>query len=127
MSLCQSLKANSGNDLEWEEKERFIELVTSEKFKTFGGTVKPFVVAPPQPQLYETDLSPIAAFSAPVTEAFRIVKHDNSTEIEGAWKEWITALKATLVTINALSGMSINLPNEMFAGVIGWDSLEVLP
>jgi hypothetical protein len=43
-------------------EDRFIELVTSEKFKAFGGTVKPFVTIPPQPQLYETDLSRILPF-----------------------------------------------------------------
>jgi hypothetical protein len=89
--------------------------------------VKPFLLAPPQPQLYETYLSRLPAFTAPVTEAFRITKHDNSDEIEKAWQEMIAALKATPLAISSLSGSSVNLESEMFAGVIGWDSLEVRP
>jgi hypothetical protein len=87
--------------------------------------VKPFLLAPLQPQLYETDLSPLAVFTAPVTEAFRITKHDNGDEIENVWQEMTTALKATPLTISSLSGSSVNLESEMFAGVIGWDSIEL--
>jgi hypothetical protein len=87
--------------------------------------VAPFSTAPPQPQLYETDLSTHSALSAPVTEAFRIIKQDNSGEIEEAWTEYVAALKTAPVAITSLSGTSIKLEREMFAEAIGWDSLEV--
>ena len=62
-----------------------------------------------------------------MTEAFRIIKQDNSCEIEEAWTGLIVAVKTTSVAISSLSGTRINLEHEMFTRVIGWDRLKVRP
>jgi hypothetical protein len=59
-----------------------------------------------------------------VTEIFRF-KQDGSGEIERVWSEFVDAVSTTQSAVSALSGISVNLENEMFAGVIGWESLEV--
>lgn len=110
---------------EWKEKHYFNTLIASDEFKAFGGKVKGYATAPPEPQLFETDKGPAAAMSAPVTEVFRIKIHDRKN-IDHAWKDLVDAVGKAESSVETLSGASINLPYDLFVGVMGWDSLEVI-
>ncbi len=97
----------------------------------FETGIKPFALGPPHPlpgpQLYKTDVSPVAVNSAPITEVFRISLEDATKEIEvkKAWMVLVNALVSAGTAVPSMSGKSVNLDNSLYLGVFGWESLEV--
>lgn len=86
----------------------------SPEFQDFGAQVKPIVTAPPQPQIFHTDLSPIAAFSSPLTEVYRIKIESGGNDFEvvrKAWWDFTAAVESSLHVVLSLSGMA----------VVGWE------
>lgn len=85
--------------------------------------VKPYALAPPNPQLYETDVGPSGVFAATLTEVWQ-VKLGEEEKAKQAWKTFITAVEA-LGAVKSSSGTSLNQEEKQFVGIIGWDSVEV--
>ncbi|KAF5872253.1 uncharacterized protein Bfra_005607 [Botrytis fragariae] len=109
--------------IEWENPDSFHSIVQSERFPVFVEKIKPYLTAPASPELYETDISPKDIFASPVIEIFRINVHEDSekeTAARTAWEALAKALKGT----NILSGVSVNLPEKLFLGLIGWSGIE---
>lgn len=115
-------------ETEWEEAENFYAFFGSPEFQAFGAQVKPLATAPPQPQIYDTDLSPIAAFSSHLTEVFRIKIGNDGNDLDAvreAWGAFVAAIEIHLPGLPSLSGTSLNLEEELFLGVVGWEGFEV--
>ncbi|KAF7861655.1 uncharacterized protein EAF02_010609 [Botrytis sinoallii] len=103
--------------IEWEDSKYFDDFVKSEQFPTFIAKIKPHITAPPRPEVYETDLSPKDIFASPIIEVFRINIHEDSEKgnaAKTAWEAFAKALKDTHI----LSGVSVNLPERLFLGLI---------
>ncbi|KAL5331289.1 hypothetical protein ACEPPN_000819 [Leptodophora sp. 'Broadleaf-Isolate-01'] len=62
----------------------FYAVFTSEGFKAFGFVTKPYLVAPPNPQLYETDLGPSEVFGSALTEVWQVRVRDSFEREEAA-------------------------------------------
>ncbi|TGO63133.1 hypothetical protein BCON_0015g00620 [Botryotinia convoluta] len=109
--------------IEWEDPKSFHGLVQSEQFPVFIEKIKPYLTAPTSPELYETDISPKDIFASLIIEIFRINIHEDSekeTAAKTAWEALAKALKGTHI----LSGVSVNLPEKLFLGLIGWSGIE---
>ena len=88
-----SINANLPAYPEWENPEDFYTLVSSEGFKTFSGLAKPHSTAPPNPQLYETDLRPVDVFTSKLTEVWHVkIGQGDGEEAKAAWKVFVDAL-----------------------------------
>ncbi|TGO86582.1 hypothetical protein BPOR_0291g00010 [Botrytis porri] len=101
----------------------FIPIVGSKQLPIFIGKIKPYLTAPTSPELYETDISPKDIFASPIIEVFRINIHEDSEKeiaAKTAWGAFAVALKGTHI----LSGVSVNLPERTFLGLIGWSGIE---
>jgi hypothetical protein len=97
-------------------------------FKDFIGAVKPLVTGAPQPQLYETDLSPVKAFESPLTEIFRIPigsGGNDLSDVRKAWDEFVAVILEQESGVLSLSGTSLNLEERLFLGILGWPSVDV--
>ncbi|THV52335.1 hypothetical protein BGAL_0082g00240 [Botrytis galanthina] len=108
---------------EWEDSKYFHDFVKSAEFPTFIANVKPYITVPPSPEVYETDISPKDIFASPIIEVFRINIHEDSekeTAAKIAWEAFAKALEGTHI----LSGVSVNLPERLFLGLIGWSGIE---
>lgn len=117
-------------ETEWETAQHFHDFLATPQFQAFGAQVKPFATAPPQPQIFETDLSPSTVFSSPLTEVFRIgigSGGNNLDVVREAWKAFIAATEISLPGLPSLSGTSLNLDQELFLGVVGWAGVDVSP
>lgn len=95
-------------------------------FTTFGAQIKPFAAAPVQPQVFETYAEPMHAYCAPLTEVYRICLENGtkSSIVKEAWGFLVNAINARTPTRD-ISGMSVNLEDEIFVAILGWDSTEV--
>lgn len=113
--------------IEWENAQDFHDFLASEEFGTFKSHVKQFVSAPAKPEAYETDASPLASFSSPVTEVFRTQFEDGVrlAAVKTAWVKLVSEIKGELPGLVSVSGTSINLENHVFIGIIGWKGIEV--
>jgi hypothetical protein len=90
--------------------------------------VKPLFTAPSQLQTYHTDLSPIAAFSSHLTEGFRIKIGAGGSDfdvVRDSWFNFVAAIERSLPKLPSLSGTSLNLDQQLFLGVIGWEGIDV--
>ena len=115
-------------ETEWETTQNFYDFLSTPGFQSHGAEVVTHFTAPPQLQIYNTDLSPKAVFSSHLTEVFRIeVGADHSTidAVRDTWSEFITVIEQILPNVPSLSGTSLNLDQQLFLGVIGWKASEV--
>ncbi|KAG4442557.1 hypothetical protein IFR05_001969 [Cadophora sp. M221] len=109
--------------LEWERAEDFYNLIASEGFKSFGALVKPHSLAPPNPQLYETDLGGGEVFASAMTEVWQVrIGEGNGEDARGAWRVFVDAVGCG---VKGIQGLSLNQPERLWIGVLGWESEEV--
>ncbi|KUM65352.1 hypothetical protein ACN42_g1731 [Penicillium freii] len=81
--------------LEWEDASHFNTFVASENFDSFKSIVKPHSVAPPAPQLYNTDLGPTEVFGSALTEVWQVKIGEGDgkvVEARGAWEKFVSAV-----------------------------------
>ncbi|RAL65702.1 hypothetical protein DID88_005370 [Monilinia fructigena] len=109
--------------IEWKDPKYFYELVQSKGFQDFGLITKPYIAALPSPEVYETDTSPRDIFASTITDILRINISDDFTKEAAAKSSW-HGLVEVLGDVKVLSGISINLPERLFLGMIGWSGLE---
>ncbi|KAH8596278.1 hypothetical protein B0O99DRAFT_619996 [Bisporella sp. PMI_857] len=111
--------------LNWTNMPAFQSFVTSDTFKALSGTVKPHALAPPEIQLYKSPTEGLHISSQGFTEVFRTKVPNDKLEVEvgGAWKRFMDAINEKH-DIESLHGLSLNLPEKVFVGAIGWRSLE---
>jgi hypothetical protein len=93
--------------------------------------VKPHSVAPPVPQLYNTDLEPFQVFGSALTEVWQVkIGEGDGKEVESreAWEKFVSAV-AEAGGLNgdgkSIQGTSLNLEERRWVGVLGWESSEV--
>ncbi|KAJ5225325.1 hypothetical protein N7468_006550 [Penicillium chermesinum] len=113
-------------EVEWNEAASFHNFIGSDKFKEFAGLVKPFVLGPPELQLFETNQSPTEPASSPVVEIYRVsVASDKVSEARAAWEDSVQKLNAKAgVKAKLTHGKSLNLQEDVVLGILGWESLE---
>lgn len=93
--------------------------------------MKPHSVAPPVPQLYNTDLGPSEVFGSALTEVWQVKigeRDEKVVEARGAWEKFVSAVaEAGGVNGNgdSIQGTSLNLEEKRWVGVVGWESSEV--
>ncbi|KAF7860361.1 hypothetical protein EAF04_008488 [Stromatinia cepivora] len=109
--------------VEWKDPKYFHEFGQSKEFQAFLPAIKPYISAPPGPELYETDTSPRDILASPIIDVFRINIRDDPTKETAAKTAWEELVRA-LGDANFLSGVSINLPERLFVGMIGWSGVE---
>jgi hypothetical protein len=107
--------------------QNFTDFIQSPGFLAFRPKVMPIATAPAAPQIYNTDVSPIGAFSHPLTEVIRIKVGDelNFAKVEKAWHGYVSTLVESLPTVAIASGKSMNIDEQLFIGLVGWNGLEV--
>ncbi|KAH9212339.1 hypothetical protein DL95DRAFT_340661 [Leptodontidium sp. 2 PMI_412] len=117
--------------LEWEDASHFNTFIASENFETFKSIVKPHSVAPPVPQLYNTDFAPIQVFESALTEVWQVKiggEDGKVVEATGAWEKFVSAV-AEAGGVNgsgtSIQGTSVNLEEKRWVGVFGWESSEI--
>jgi hypothetical protein len=93
--------------------------------------VKPHSIAPPVPQLYNTDFGPSEVFGSALTEVWqvKIGEEDGKVvEARGAWEKFVSAV-AEAGGVNgkgkSIQGTSLNLEEKRWVGILGWESSEV--
>lgn len=104
-----------------------LDFAASEEFAAFIGSVKQFFASPSKPEIYETDVSPHAVFSAPATEVFR-VKFDDEKELAAItelWASLVSEVEKLVPGVSSLSGTRVSLEDHGFLGIIGWQGLDV--
>ncbi|OQE22851.1 hypothetical protein PENFLA_c012G05203 [Penicillium flavigenum] len=117
--------------LEWEDASHFNTFVASENFRTFKSIVKPHSVAPPVPQLYNTDFGPSEVFRSALTEVWQVKIGEGDkkvVEVRGTWEKFVSAVtEAGGVNGNGdgIQGTSLNLEEKRWVGVLGWESSEM--
>ncbi|EXM13486.1 hypothetical protein V3481_018587 [Fusarium oxysporum f. sp. vasinfectum] len=117
--------------LEWEDASHFNSFVASENFQTFKTMVMPHSLAPPVPQLYNTDFEPIKVFGSALTEVWQVQIGEGdgkAVESREAWEKFVSAVaEAGGVNGNgkSIQGTSLNLEERRWVGVLGWESSEV--
>ncbi|PKX88445.1 uncharacterized protein P174DRAFT_508199 [Aspergillus novofumigatus IBT 16806] len=112
-----------GVGLEWKDASHFNTFVASENFQTFKSIVKPHSVAPPVPQLYNTDFGPSEVFGS---EDWG--RGWESSGGEGAWEKFVSAVaEAGGVNGNgkSIQGTSLNLEEKRWVGILGWENSEI--
>ncbi|KAI9741895.1 MAG: hypothetical protein M1834_000284 [Cirrosporium novae-zelandiae] len=103
----------------------FKSFLDTSAFMEFKSAIMPLVNEVKLPQIYTTDVGPIAVAEAVLTEFVRVeVGEDgeNKKIAEEKWSVFCDAVKA--VTGKVLSGMSVNVEIKTWMGVVGWDSEE---
>lgn len=76
------------------------------------------------PQLYNTNVAPKLVLESPVTELFKVKVGDDEKKgavVRKAWAKFVGELEE----VESLNGMSVNLEDKVFLGVVGWKSEEV--
>jgi len=90
--------------------------------------MQPIATAAPAPEVYETEeiVSDTGSGTAPLTEVirFKIGGSVTSAQALEAWNGYVAAV-AQYACSGATSGTSANLEEQLFAGFIGWEGLEV--
>jgi hypothetical protein len=93
--------------------------------------VMPHSLAPPVPQLYNTDFEPIKVFDSALTEVWQVQIGEGdgkAVESREAWEKFVSAVaEAGGVNGNgkSIQGTSLNLEERRWVGVLGWESSEV--
>lgn len=111
--------------IEWTEEAAFNAFLTSEDFAAFSRPMKPLAAGPPELQIFGTNEGPLEAVSAPLIEILRVHLKDNAESAAATKDGWTAFVKAVGKSLPVISGMSLNLKNRVFMGMIGWESLEV--
>jgi hypothetical protein len=93
--------------------------------------VKPHSVAPPVPQLYETDFEPNKVFGSALTEVWQVKIGEGDRKVaesREAWEKFVTAVEVA-GGVNgigrSIQGTSLNLEERRWIGVLGWESNKV--
>ncbi|KAI5364478.1 hypothetical protein J4E82_011407 [Alternaria postmessia] len=117
--------------LEWKDASHFQSFVDSEDFEvTFKSLVIPHSIAPPVPQLYNTDSEPTKVFGSTLTEVWQVKIGEGSEKVaesREAWKKFVTAVaeaSGSNGTEESIQGPSVNLEEKRWVGVLGWESME---
>jgi hypothetical protein len=93
--------------------------------------VIPHSIAPPVPQLYNTDSEPTKVFGSTLTEVWQVKIGEGSEKVaesREAWKKFVTAVaeaSGSNGTEESIQGPSVNLEEKRWVGVLGWESMEV--
>ncbi|CAN9265030.1 unnamed protein product [Alternaria alternata] len=118
--------------LEWKDASHFQSFVDSEDFEvTFKSLVIPHSIAPPVPQLYNTDSEPTKVFGSTLTEVWQVKIGEGSEKVaesREAWKKFVTAVaeaSGSNGTEESIQGPSVNLEEKRWVGVLGWESMEI--
>jgi hypothetical protein len=91
----------------------------------------PHSLAPPVPQLYNTDFGPSKVFGSAITEVWQVkIREGDGKVVESreAWEKFVSAVaEAGGVTGNgkSIQGTSLNLEERRWVGVLGWESSQV--
>ncbi|RII05597.1 hypothetical protein CUC08_Gglean010092 [Alternaria sp. MG1] len=117
--------------LEWGDASHFQSFVDSEDFEvTFKSLVMPHSIAPPVPQLYNTDFEPTKVFGSTLTEVWQVKigeGNEKVAESREAWKKFVNAVaeaNGSKGTEESIQGPSVNLEEKRWVGVLGWESME---
>jgi len=111
---------------EWDNADSFNTFITSPDFAAFVDKSKPFAAGPTKPQLYETNLGPAGCGAAPIAEIVQMKVGSGSQSAEKAWDNLVALIEQHVdAPMRAIRGRSLNLDEEVFLGVLGWDSVEV--
>ncbi len=112
-------------DVAWENADSFFGFVTSDEFKAFGSSLKPYALAPPDLQLYETNVGPSDVFAATLTEVWQ-VKLGEGEKTRQTCNAFLAAVESS-GGVKSSSGTRLNHEEKPFVGIIGWNSVEVSP
>jgi len=113
--------------LEWENSESFHAFYpASEGLAKYAAAVESFYAAAPTPQLFEPGLGSersALSFESGVTLILigRTVERDH---VNAAWDQLVAALSKE-GNVNTWSGFGIEDAKGIWAGMLGWDSVEV--
>ncbi|CAD6448797.1 027a9b7e-ba0c-454a-9b59-b996a237db17 [Sclerotinia trifoliorum] len=108
---------------QWKDLKYLHEFLQSTEFRAFLPYIKPHVAGPAGAELYETDISSRDILASRIIDVFRVNIRDDATKeiaAKTAWEEWMKASGDA----NFLSGVSVNLPERLFIGMIGWSRVE---
>ena len=57
---------------------------------------------------------------------FKIAKGGNDAEmVRGVWKDFIAGIEISSPGVTSLSGTSLNLEQQLFLGMVGWQRVDV--
>ncbi|KIM94140.1 hypothetical protein OIDMADRAFT_35187 [Oidiodendron maius Zn] len=109
---------------EWESHEGFKSFLSSQEFETFIGQIGSLLLKPATPQLFKTNRAVRYLQPSPVTEILRL-QADPHYPRDNAWEQLIATIEAhSGHTHQSLCGHSVNLEEELWLGIVTWDSLE---
>lgn len=113
--------------IEWTSLASFEKFLASPELKEFGGILKPLFTASPSIEVYKTDVGTLVSFAKPITEIIRVKLADES-KIPAAEQAWQRRAHLTALARGSnpyAFGPSANLDENIFCGIVGWDSMEV--
>jgi len=110
--------------LEWENTQNIYDFIATPGFHAHAAKMIPLLTAPLVLEIYHTDLSPRAVFSSPLTEVFRIKLGAGGSGydlVRDTWINFVAALESSTPGLPSVHGSSLNLDQQLFLGVIGWE------
>ena len=111
--------------LEWRAMSDFDAFSVSNEYHTMIGATKPFVVGPSKLQMFETNASPFNSATAPLTAVHR-TSIKGSESKNAAEKVWADFAKKVGVELKGFAhGVSVNLEEEVYLGLLGWEEMGV--
>ncbi|CAH0048104.1 unnamed protein product [Clonostachys solani] len=121
-----SVDSRSGRSaliLEWDNKSSFHDFFPkSPAFQAFAGMMKPLIVSPVLPELYESPDSSSSCASANITQIIKVAQGSNTEKVWGQIKEAISQSQSE--TPQFFHGSGIEEQQGNFLGLIGWPSLK---
>ncbi|XTI83568.1 hypothetical protein V2W45_1507211 [Cenococcum geophilum] len=107
-------KRNQG----WETLSAFESFVLSQNFNTFLGHIGPLLTEPAKPQFFVTDTNPDKFASASFTEITQLPVKSEHPSRDKDWERL-----SSLIKVHS-RGESINLGQQLWLGIIGWENVE---
>ncbi|CAH0020546.1 unnamed protein product [Clonostachys rhizophaga] len=109
--------------LEWDNKSSFHDFFpSSPAFQAFAGKMKPFVISPVLPELYESPDSSTSCASANITQIIKVAQGSNTEKVWVQITETISQSQTEAPQFFHGSGIEEQQGN--FLGLIGWPSLK---
>ncbi|KAK7413262.1 hypothetical protein QQX98_007850 [Neonectria punicea] len=110
--------------LEWDHISSFNTFWASEKFASFRGVMKPYLLGPVAPELFGSDKQSQSGGTTTdkYTQYIKVgdIKEPNA-QVEGAWQALIVELKRQKSPNFSAWGVQ---DTTAFAGMLGWGSVE---
>jgi hypothetical protein len=111
---------------DWSSFSSYNTFFTSKEFDSFYTQISPLLHGPPRPQLFNTNIPLKELLQYRFLEILRFPTRGDLTSRQISWGKVITGLETySHPGGSSITGISLNLEEETFFGIIGWQNVTV--